>query len=116
MTRRAALGTVSLLLTLGAVSGCSQVAVLQPVAGDGVTAVNNATSDVLAREGVDVMTWPVCSFDAEIYTCRGETLDGQPIVGTTSATEPLELTVTVGDRTVYQGPVQAVLDEAGRVP
>jgi hypothetical protein len=92
------------------------VAVLQPVAGDGVTAVNNATSDVLAREGVEVQTWPVCTFDEQTYTCQGDTVTGKPILGTTSATEPMELTVTVDGRTIYQGTVEAVLEEAGRVP
>lgn len=116
MRRRTAAGAAALTLAVVTVAGCSQIAVLQPVAGDGVTAVNNATSDVLAKEGVDVMTWPVCSFDNSIYTCTGETLDGQPIAATTSSSEPLELTVTVGGRTVYRGPVEAVLEEAGRVP
>lgn len=108
--------SLALPIAVAALAGCSQVAVLEPVAGDGVTAVNNATSDVLSRERIDVMTWPVCDFANEVYTCTGDTLSGEPIVGTTSSTEPLELTVTVGDRTIYQGPVQAVLDEAGRVP
>lgn len=115
MSRRRAV-PVAILAAAALAAGCSQVAVLQPVAGDGVTAVNNATSDVLAREGVEVMTWPVCSFADGIYTCTGETVAGAPIVGTTSATEPLELTVTVDGRVVYQGPVEAVLEEAGRVP
>lgn len=88
---------------------------LQPVAGDGVTAVNNATSDVLASEQVDVLTWPVCEFADNTYTCTGETLDGQPIKATATGDEDQRLTVTVGGRTIYQGPVQNVHDEAGRV-
>ncbi len=115
--RRGRIGWAAIaLVVVGAASGCSQVAVLQPVAGDSVTAVNNATSDVLASAGIDVMTWPVCTFDDKGYTCTGQTVAGEPIVGKATATDPKELTVTVGDRTVYRGPVAAVLEQAGRVP
>lgn len=98
-----------------AATGCTQVAVLKPVAGDALTSVSNATSDVLTSGGVEVMTWPVCSFADAVYTCRGQTVAGESILGTAPAATPLQLTVKVGERTLYQGPLQAVLDQAGRV-
>ncbi len=97
-----------------ALAGCSQTAQLQPVAGDAVTAVNNAVSDVVFQAGVEVMTWPTCTFENSIYTCVGSTTNGQKISGVTGSTEPLSLTVTVGERKIYEGSVQAVIEQAGR--
>ncbi|TXH39484.1 MAG: hypothetical protein E6Q90_16410 [Actinobacteria bacterium] len=115
---RRGVAAAALLLAVGtatAATGCSQVAVLKPVAGDALTSVSNATSDVLTSGGVEVMTWPVCSFADAVYTCRGQTVAGESILGTAPAATPLQLTVKVGERTLYQGPLQAVLDQAGRV-
>lgn len=116
MIGRKVAGAALLAVAAGATSGCSQLAVLKPVAGDAVTSVNNATSDVLANEGVDVMTWPVCTFTDTSYTCTGATVDGQPIVGTANNDEAMILTVKVGDRTVFQGPVKSVIEKAGQAP
>lgn len=102
-------------VTVSGATGCTQVAVLKPVAGDALTSVSNATSDVLTSGGVEVMTWPVCSFADAVYTCRGQTVAGESILGTAPSATPLQLTVKVGERTLYQGPLQAVLDQAGRV-
>jgi len=115
---RRGVAAAALLLAVGtatAATGCSQVAVLKPVAGDALTSVSNATSDVLTSGGVEVMTWPVCSFADAVYTCRGQTVAGEPILGAAPAATPLQLTVNIGERTLYQGPLQAVLDQAGRV-
>ena len=102
------------IAAVAALAGCSQTAQLQPVAGDAVTAVNNAVSDVVAQAGVQVMTWPTCAFANKIYTCTGTTTTGQKISGITGSTEPLSLTVTVGDRKLYQGTVQDVIEQSGR--
>lgn len=97
-----------------ALVGCSQMAELQPVAGDAVTSVQIATSDVVQSSvGTAVKTWPVCTTDGDTYTCAGTMMDGQPIASTGTGS-PVMLTVTVGGKQIYQGPVSAVIEKAGR--
>ena len=97
-------------------TACSQTAELQPVAGDKITSVAIATSDVVqATVGTDVLTWPTCDANAEgtTYTCQGVMLNGEPITSTATG-DPIALTVSVGGREVFQGLVTDVIEKAGR--
>ena len=101
-----AAGTGSVLL-----GACSQIAVLQPVAGDEIT-----VSDVVQQAGVEVLTWPTCTFSGAVYTCKGSTVSGQPIVGVTGESKPLQVKVSVGGRQIFEGFVHDVLEQEGRKP
>ncbi len=103
----------SATIVLGA---CSQVAVLQPVAGDEITGVETAVSDVVRQAGVEVLTWPTCTFSGVVYTCKGSTVSGQPIVGVTGESKPLQVKVSVGGRQIFEGFVRDVLEKEGRKP
>lgn len=112
-TRRSTVAVAACLAAVG-LAGCSQMAELQPVAGDAITSVQIATSDVVqSNVGTSVKTWPVCTADGSTYTCRGTMMDGQAIESTGSGS-PVMLTVKVGDKQLYQGPVSDVIEKAGR--
>ncbi len=111
-------------------SGCTQAAQLQPVAGGQISAVRTATNDVLVDENVDIDVAPVCEFEDPLFVCVGSTADGEEIrsqaevlaeFGDTEteygAYTPAEvsLVVTVGDEQIYDGNVQDVLVDNGRV-
>lgn len=117
-------------LVVLALAGCSQVAQLQPVAGDAISAVRIATMDVLSENDVPVAQWPTCTSVGNQYTCTGTTADGQEIRSTALEVAPygatvdkygapedadVDLTVTVGPKTLYRGKVAQVLSKAGRV-
>ena len=94
-------------------AGCSQVSALAPVGGDRVSGVRYAANDLLLDEGIDVMTAPVCVQAADkAVACEGKTLDGQPIRVVSAAEDQARMVLTVGDRTLYDGDIQAVLEEA----
>ncbi len=117
-----------------ALTGCSQIAQLKPVAGDAVTAVRIATIDVVENAGISVRTTPVCTFTDTDTTCKGVTADGKPILseatkvaktaippdyqsGTLDDTAPddvIIMTVKVGDVELYRGLATTVLDKNGR--
>ncbi|MGB3673409.1 MAG: hypothetical protein WA988_03105 [Candidatus Nanopelagicales bacterium] len=116
--RTSRVAIVGALATAGVVSltACSQTAELQPVAGDKITSVAIATSDVVqSTVGTEVLTWPTCDADAAgtTYTCQGVMLNGEPITSTATG-DPIALTVTVGGREVFQGLVTDVIEKAGR--
>ena len=106
-----AAGTGSVLL-----GACSQIAVLQPVAGDEITGVETAVSDVVQQAGVEVLTWPTCTFSGAVYTCKGSTVSGQPIVRVTGESKPLQVKVSVGGRQIFERFVHDVLEQEGRKP
>lgn len=108
-----ALAAGSGTVVLGA---CSQIAVLQPVAGDEITGVETAVSDVVRQANVEVLTWPTCTFSGVVYTCKGSTVSGQPILGVTGETKPLKVKVSVGGRQIFEGFVPEVLEKEGRKP
>lgn len=130
----APIGFAALVLTL---VGCSQVAELQPVAGDGVTSVRIATTDVLTSQKVPIQQVPVCSYQDSIYTCQGTTTSGEKIMSTgksvaagdaikqypdlqavqqnTLIKEFVIIEVKVGSRVLYAGPSAFGLNKAGRV-
>lgn len=128
------LGCAAAALTL---VGCSQVAELQPVAGDGVTSVRIATTDVLTSQKVPIQQVPVCTYQDSTYSCQGTTASGEKITSTgksvaasdaikkypdlqavqqnTLIKEFVIIEVKVGSRVLYAGPSAFVLNKAGRV-
>lgn len=114
MTKSVRIGaTLAALCASGLMAGCSQLAELQPVAGDQVTSVQIAASDVLVANKVAVKTWPVCSSSGSTYTCTGASVAGQGITATAQG-DPLALQVKVGGRVLYAGPLTEVITAAGR--
>jgi hypothetical protein len=120
---------VALGLSLAVLAGCSQVAQLQPVAGDPITSIRIATIDVLTDSDVQVLVAPTCTADGDNYQCQGTTMSGEPITSQAvvraefGATKDaygapeqadVSLEVKVGTKQVYSGTVQEVLDRAGR--
>lgn len=94
-------------------AGCSQVAALAPVGGDREAGVRYAAIDLLLDAGIEVMTAPVCDQASDkAVTCAGTTLDGQDIRVVSPADDQARMVLTVGTRTVYDGEIQSVLDEA----
>lgn len=109
--RRAGLAGAAIAALL--LAGCSQVAAIAPVGGSHLAEVRFAANDLLVREGVDVLTAPVCTQpdDAAVH-CEGETLDGEAIVVDSPADDPTSMTVVVGAATLYGGSIQDVLEQA----
>lgn len=112
--RRVRAGAGLAVLATAVLTGCSQVAALAPVGGNRVTIVRFAGNDVLVAAGIDLLTAPLCTTSGDAVDCRGTTVDGAAVVVTSTAQDQADMTVTVGDRTVYRGSVQAVLDAAAR--
>lgn len=111
--RLVALGAI-LVGAAAAMAGCSQVAAIAPVGGSREAEVRYAAIDVLQDAGIDVLTTPVCvtaQDDAEIR-CMGTTFDGAAIEAVSPADAPDTFTLTVGDRTLYDGSISEVLEAA----
>lgn len=105
--------TVGAGLSVAFLSGCSQLAVLQPVAGDEIASVQIATSDVLTNSKVAVRTWPKCEVKDDGYLCVGRTAAGAPIESKATG-EPLWLQVTVKGKRLYSGQLKQVITSAAR--
>ncbi len=103
-----------MFLTAVTLAGCSQVAALAPVSGDALTTVRAASIDVLLAADVPVSVVPVCATSSGMHECTGETTDGAAIRVSAPTQKPLTMVVVVGDRQVYDGPVQDVLDKVAR--
>lgn len=110
-------------------TGCSQAAQLQPVAGGQISAVRTATNDILIDQEIDIQVAPVCEFSDPKFSCVGSTTDGKKITseaqvladfGATKteygAYTPADvsLVVTVGQDEIFNGKVEQVLVENGR--
>jgi hypothetical protein len=123
------LRALALGVGVAVLGGCSQVAQLQPVAGDQITAIRIATIDVLTESDVSVLVAPNCTDDGNTYKCQGTTMSGAPITSvavveseygaTTDAygtpeQAKVSLKVKVGSKQIYSGTVQEVLDRAGQ--
>jgi uncharacterized lipoprotein NlpE involved in copper resistance len=96
--------------------GCgSQIDALQPVGGDAMTGVKFAATDVLLDRKFGILEAPVCTQARETVSCVGSLTDGAVInVQADVGTKPHTMTLTVGGVVVYEGEVQAVLDDAAR--
>lgn len=119
-------------LAVGALAGCSQVASLGPVSGAPANTMQIATDNILIAQKVDVLAGVKCvQKETKEIECRGEAVGGQPIVSTgtapitqTHTMEPggtpttaadgileIDMVVKVGNKTIYSGPAQKVIDE-----
>lgn len=107
-------GVAALALLPGCSNLGTQIATLQPVAGDAITGLNIAANDVLLREKVDILVAPVCTYEPETYTCTGTTVKGDEILVTAQGAKPTTFTVSVGGASIYDGPVDAVIKRAGQ--
>lgn len=96
-------------------AGCSQVAALAPVGGDTVTTVRIAANDVLLDHGVRILRAPVCTTETDRYLCTGTAVEGDITVVAPKDADPLVMTVKAGPETVYDGPVQQVVESAAAV-
>ena len=103
-----------LVLVMLTASACSQAAALAPVSGGREALVRFAGNDVLVGKGVAILRAPVCTQGPAGVTCTGTTADAQPITVTGPPGDPARMVVTVGATTLYDGPVQDVIDSSGR--
>lgn len=94
--------------------GCSQLAALAPVGGDGLAEVRYGAIDVLLGESIEILEAPVCAASGDAVTCEGSTTDGEAITVVSSSAADATLEVKVGTRLLYSGSLQTVLDEAAR--
>lgn len=108
------LGRVAVALAAVALlGGCAHTSALLPVSPDERTKVRFAAIDVLANEGIDVKRAPACRLAAQNdISCSGLTADGQAIRVLSPGDDPAKITVTVGDATVYDGPLAEILERA----
>lgn len=116
-TTRARMAAVSAAVALAvSLTGCaSQLAGLAPVGGDAMTGVRFAAVDVLLAKKYGMLEVPVCTEASKTVSCVGSLTDGQVItVRADIGSDPHTMTVKVGDRVVYDGDVQKVLDDAAR--
>jgi hypothetical protein len=91
------------------------VSALAPVSGGPITTLTTAAADVLLAQHVRILVAPACvEGDAGAYSCAGTTVDGAPI-GVTASGTPMQMTVTVGGATLFQGEVDSVIQQAAQV-
>ncbi len=110
---RASVMTVA-ATAMAACAVTTQIDSLRPVAGDKITGLNIAATDVLVSQGVEILVAPVCEYANESYDCAGTTLSGKKIAVTAAGAEPESMTVTVGSKTIYDGSIDEVLQQAAR--
>lgn len=105
----AAAGGVAMLAAL---AGCSQITAIAPVGGDRLAEVRYAAIDVLLAKHVPIRVAPVCSASGATISCAGESLAGEPIAVISTAEDPANLSVLLGDTTIFTGSIADVLAEA----
>ncbi len=100
---------------LAAIAACSQTEALAPVGGDQLAEVRFASIDVLLAAGVEILTAPVCEAAGNgDVSCAGTTVTGDAITVVSLESNASNMTVKVGDRTVYAGSIAEVLDAHSR--
>ena len=87
---------------------------LAPVGGDRQATVRLAAIDVLVEAQVAVLVAPTCTASGAAVSCTGSTTDGATVSVTSTAAQPDLMTVTIGSATIYDGPIQDVIDRAAR--
>ena len=115
--RLAMTGTAAVIAAMLLVlTGCaSQIGGLAPVGGDALTGVRIAAVDVLLERKLEILEVPVCTQVAQAVSCVGSLIDGSVVtVEAVVSTTPDTMTVSVGGEKIYDGDVQAVLDEAAQ--
>jgi hypothetical protein len=101
-------------LVAAALSACSQVSALAPVGGDRLATVRFAANDVLVQNRVPALAAPICTASGAAISCTGSTTDGTDISVSSTADQQQLMTVTIGSATLYNGPIQDVIDRAAR--
>lgn len=114
--RSRAAASFAAVLAVLALTGCSQIAALAPVGGNGLAEVRFAAIDVFQQKNVALLTAPVCAQadTGPLVTCVGTSADGREITVTSSVASGAQLVVAVGGETIYSGALTEVLDEAAR--
>ena len=115
MRRRipSALAALAVAASAIALAGCTQIAAIAPVGGDGLAEVRFAVADVLVREQVDLLVAPVCTQEPDAtIDCLGESIDGDEIVATAPGDDLDAVSITVGGETLYAGSIMDVLETA----
>lgn len=101
------------LLAAPLLVGCSQINALAPVSGVPLSTVQIAASDVLMRKEVPLLTAPICTASDTEFTCAGETLKNEPITVRVPNDATQVMTITVGGKQIFEGPVQDVIEQSG---
>jgi hypothetical protein len=109
-TKAAALLGITMSLTACA----SQIAGLAPVGGDTAFMIRTAAIDVLLAHKLTIRDAPACTDIGDGYSCVGSLTDGATIVVTAPGSEPVTMTVHVGDLVLYDGSIQQVLDDTAQ--
>ena len=107
-------GTAAAAVLMTACAVTTQVDSLKPVAGDPITGLSIASSDVLLAQGVEMKVVPVCSFAGDDYTCKGSTMSDDKIIVRAQGSEPETMTITVGGERVFDGSIDEVLTKAAQ--
>ena len=129
MTRTAApkrrlsrVARIAVLLAIAptTVVGCAKVTGLAVQADLNVLFLGSAANEVLLAQQVPVLTWPFCSTNDQVktsYTCKGETMGGQPIlVNVTNGTaEDPTMSITIAGKQIYNGSIAKVIAQDARV-
>lgn len=112
--RFAAIGLIAIAAVLG---GCSQAAALAPVGGDRVVSVRVATIEVLLERLIDVREAPACHQDDDAaVSCTGTTSDGLTVSAAAMRADLDRVIVQIDGDTVYDGSIDAVLEQAASMP
>jgi hypothetical protein len=122
-------------LAVAGLAGCSQVAQLQPVAGDAEITVRAATIDVALSQGLTFKSAPTCEYSGTHFTCQGLATDGRAVIGeadqyttpevpqqfqadlpkdAAAADKFIVIKVTAGDATLYQGLTGTIMEQNAR--
>lgn len=117
VARRIILSAVALLGVVGIVllglSVYSLTQGLAPVSGDRASTVRIATINFLVAEDTDFLEVPECETAEDwTVTCSGQTVNGEALKAGSSGETPEIVEIRVGDRVVYSGPVDALLEAA----
>jgi hypothetical protein len=95
-------------------AGCSQIDAYAPVSGGPKATVETAIGNVLASRSVAVLVRPDCMKLATTFECEGSTVDGSPILATSSAVAPFMLVITVGETVIFDDDAQEAINSAMR--
>lgn len=101
------------LLAAPLMVGCSQIDALQQVSGVPLSTVRIAANDVLVQKDVPIKTAPICTETESEFTCTGSTLKDEPIEVKVPNDETQVMTITVGGKQIFSGPVQDVVEQSG---
>lgn len=101
------------LLAAPVLMGCSQIDGLQPVSGVPLSTVGIAANQVLVAKRIPIKTAPICTESTTEFTCTGATLKDEPIMVKVPNDQSQVMTITVGGKKIFTGPVQDVIEASG---